>query len=132
MSHVHELTTRLGIATQNGLNEAALRASGEPLRAEETELLQHSCTGCSVFAHRRSVSSSWSLDLSHVAVVQSVNAMGVDLFQQGGEGGSKVSGARRLSGEPRHAAKATSGEDGARNNRRGMDGISNTVHPWYL
>ena len=82
-----------------------------------------------MFAHRRSVSSSWSLDLSHVAVVQSVNAMGVDLFQQGGEGGSKVSGARRLSGEPRHAAKATSGEDGARNNRRGMDGISNTVHP---
>ena len=84
-----------------------------------------------MFAHRRSVSSSWSLDLSHVAVVQSVNAMGVDLFQQGGEGGSKVPGARRLSGEPRHAAKATSGEDGARNNRRGMDGISNTVHPWY-
>ena len=84
-----------------------------------------------MFAHRRSVSSSWSLDLSHVAVVQSVNAMGVDLFQQGGEGGSKVSGARRLSGEPKHAAKATSGEDGARNNRRGMDGISNTVHPWY-
>ena len=84
-----------------------------------------------MFAHRLSVSSSWSLDLSHVAVVQSVNAMGVDLFQQGGEGGSKVSGAQRLSGEPRHAAKATSGEDGARNNRRGMDGISNTVHPWY-
>ena len=66
MSHVHELT-RLGIATQNGLNEAALRASGEPLRAEETELLQHSCTRgvrCSRTGAQSALPGPWTLVMS--------------------------------------------------------------------
>ncbi|RLN42351.1 putative aldehyde oxidase 2 [Panicum miliaceum] len=64
--------------------------------------------GCGEEIGAPALSSSWTSDLSHVAAVQSGNAMGADLFQEGGVGGNKVPGARRLFREPRHAATAAS------------------------